>query len=212
MTINSDKLIILQFFSRHHLFTHKKQSQKLSSISIQEPRKPKSLPKVNTISTESKPTAPYLTKREEQLAASLRQQLLHRFKLFAIKMKQENTNRENGDFYEQCFNFMGNLILSNIQHVNKAMFSFNPAAQPKLAPSVARNLAPPAVPTVTIKREDGNLFVKKFSCNNCEASFPSLRHLERHSVQHTGEKPHICDVSSSKVRYKLPCGFKVDFI
>lgn len=158
--------------------------------------RPKAIPqKTNASGGETKP--PYQSIREEQLAASLRQQLLHRFKLFAIKLKQENMNRESGDFYEQCFNFMGNLILSNIQHVNKAMFSFNPAVQPRAAPTVSNSPAPqqPALPTVTIKREDGNIFVKKFSCNQCDSTFPSLRHLERHSVQHTGEKPHICDVS-----------------
>lgn len=183
------------------------------------PPRPKLPVKISSNIDETKPTAPYQSKREEQLAASLRQQLLHRFKLFAIKLKQENLqqdSRENGDFYEQCFNFMGNLILSNIQHVNKAMFSFNPAAQPKAAPTVSKNPpAPPALPTVTIKREDGNIFVKKFSCNNCDATFPSLRHLERHSVQHTGEKPHICDVSmnecklqsSESISYWNWCGF-----
>lgn len=138
-------------------------------------------------------SASHEQRRDESLSASLRQQLLHRFKLFAIKLKQENMNRENGDFYEQCFNFMGNLIMSNIQGVSKEMFSTVSTSQ-KLVPVLKTN-TPPAVAPITIKREDGNLFMKKFSCNNCDATFPSLRHLERHSVQHTGEKPHICEVS-----------------
>lgn len=134
--------------------------------------------------------------KREDLTGTLRQQLLHRFKLFAIKLKHENMNRENGDFYEQCFNFMGNLILSNIQGVNKEMFSIVSSTS-KPPPPILKTPTVPALPTVTIKREDGNLFVKKFSCTNCDATFPSLRHLERHSVQHTGEKPHICEVSVS---------------
>lgn len=134
-------------------------------------------------------------KRDESLTENLRQQLLHRFKLFAIKLKQEN-NRENGDFYEQCFNFLGNLIMSNIQGVSKEMFSSNFVSTKRIVTPPSRPLNVPTLPTVTIKREDGNVFVKKFTCNSCNASFPSLRHLERHSVQHTGEKPHICEVIS----------------
>lgn len=137
-------------------------------------------------------------KRDESLTENLRQQLLHRFKLFAIKLKHENMNGESGDFYEQCFNFLGNLIMSNIQGVSKEMFSSNNCSSTtttvhrvNLTPSIKR----PTVPTVTIKREDGNTFVKKFTCNVCMASLPSLKHLERHSIQHTGEKPHICEVS-----------------
>lgn len=171
-----------------------------------------------TISTVSK-----LYKRDESLTENLRQQLLHRFKLFAIKLKNENMNGENGDFYEQCFNFLGNLIMSNIQGVRKEMFSSNSSTTTtttRTSPSAAvaaANLSnrsgmtirkilnttvkheqqqrPQTVPTVTIKREDGQTFVKKFRCNVCNASLPSLKHLERHSVQHTGEKPHICEVS-----------------
>lgn len=138
-------------------------------------------------------SASNIYRREDTLTANLRQQLLHRFKLFAIKMKNENMHRENGDFYEQCFNFLGNLIMSNIQGVSKEMFSSNFNATRALTPP-SRPSPLPALPTVTIKREDGQMFVKKFTCNSCNASFPSLRHLERHSVQHTGEKPHICEV------------------
>lgn len=133
------------------------------------------------------------TFKRDDLTGTLRQQLLHRFKLFAIKLKHENMNRENGDFYEQCFNFMGNLIVSNIQGVNKEMFSI--VSSNSKPTQILKT--PPSLPTVTIKREDGNIFIKKFSCTNCDATFPSLRHLERHAVQHTGEKPHICEVSVS---------------
>lgn len=155
-------------------------------------------------------------KREESLTENLRQQLLHRFKLFAIKLKHETMNGETGDFYEQCFNFLGNLIMSNIQGVRKEMFSSssssmaaasstqNPINRTAISnrlsvpstPSIKASIKRPIVPTVTIKREDGNTFVKKFTCNVCNATLPSLKHLERHSVQHTGEKPHICEVSS----------------
>lgn len=144
-----------------------------------------------TVSSETTSTQ----KRNDSLTGTLRQQLLHRFKLFAIKLKQENMNRDNGDFYEQCFNFMGNLMLSNIQGVNKEMFS-TVSSTSKPTQILKTPIASPSLPTVTIKRENDNLFVKKFSCNNCDASFPSLRHLERHSVQHTGAKPHICEVRS----------------
>lgn len=134
----------------------------------------------------------------DDLIGTLRQQLLHRFKLFAIKLRHENINRENGDFYEQCFNFMGNLVLSNIQGVSKEMFSMvttngNSSTSQPILP--IKTPTTQSLPTVTIKREDGNLFVKKFACNNCDATFPCIKHLERHSVQHTGEKPHICEVS-----------------
>lgn len=153
---------------------------------------------IPTNSSESKPMIASVSnsyRRDESLTANLRQQLLHRFKLFAVKLKNENMNRENGDFYEQCFNFLGNLFMSNIQGVTKEMFSGNfntgkTTALP-LKPSVQ-----PSLPTVTIKREEGNVFVKKFTCNSCNATFPSLRHLERHSVQHTGEKPHVCEVNN----------------
>lgn len=136
--------------------------------------------------------------KRDDLIGTLRQQLLHRFKLFAIKLRHENTNRENGDFYEQCFNFMGNLVLSNIQGVSKEMFSMvstngNSTDSKPIMP--IKTPTTQSLPTVTIKREDGNSFVKKFACNNCDASFLSIRHLERHAVQHTGEKPHICEVS-----------------
>lgn len=149
--------------------------------------------------TASVPNA--VLKNVDTLSGTLRQQLLHRFKLFAIKMKQDNMNRENGDFYEQCFNFMGNLILSNIQGVNKEMFSITTSTNNRPTHIVKTSPSPSLLPTVTIKREDGNIFMKKFSCNNCDASFPSIRHLERHSVQHTGEKPHICEVITEFLSY-----------
>lgn len=140
-------------------------------------------------------------KRDETLTENLRQQLLHRFKLFAIKLKHENMNQESGDFYEQCFNFLGNLILSNIQGVSKEMFSTN-SSTIKMTPLPSKSSTQPALPTVTIKREDGDVFVKKFTCSNCPAMFPTLRHLERHSIQHTGEKPHVCEVSTHSIALK----------
>lgn len=195
-------------------------SQKLSNKRRLDP-----MPTVATVSK--------LYKRDESLTENLRQQLLHRFKLFAIKLKHENMNGESGDFYEQCFNFLGNLIMSNIQGVRKEMFSSNsssmaatttttmpmlPAslvnASNKTGMTITKILKPtikqqppqqqrPAVPTVTIKREDGT-FVKKFTCNVCHASLPSLKHLERHSIQHTGEKPHICEVSLRSFSLHIP--------
>lgn len=149
-------------------------------------------------------TKPEITPiRNDSLTGTLRQQLLHRFKLFAIKLKQENMNRESGDFYEHCFNFMGNLILSNIQGVNKEMFSI--VSSPSKPTQILKTpIASSSLSAITIKRENDNLFVKKFACNNCDASFPSLRHLERHSVQHTGAKPHICEVKNrNNIKIKI---------
>lgn len=233
---------------RHHLFTHKRQSDRMSQLRNQHKKDgtlatPSSPPRSASAASSSSSAAPMqfthlkrrleatlptistvskLYKRDESLTENLRQQLLHRFKLFAIKLKHENMNGESGDFYEQCFNFLGNLIMSNIQGVRKEMFSSNSSTTttPKTtatAAATAANLSnksgmtirkilnttvkqqqqqrPQTVPTVTIKREDGQTFVKKFRCNVCNASLPSLKHLERHSVQHTGEKPHICEVS-----------------
>lgn len=167
---------------------------------------------IPTVSTVTK-----LYKRDESLTENLRQQLLHRFKLFAIKLKHENMNGESGDFYEQCFNFLGNLIMSNIQGVRKEMFSSNGSSSttttmaanfsnksgmtikkisnPIVKQQPQQQQRSQTVPTVTIKREDGHTFVKKFTCNVCNATLPSLKHLERHSIQHTGDKPHVCDVS-----------------
>lgn len=186
------------FLFRHHLFTHKRQSDKMLHLHLEHRKNIRSITPQKLPTNSSETNAPIASasniyRREDTLTANLRQQLLHRFKLFAIKMKNENMHRENGDFYEQCFNFLGNLIMSNIQGVSKEMFSSNFNATRALTPP-SRPSPLPALPTVTIKREDGQMFVKKFTCNSCNASFPSLRHLERHSVQHTGEKPHICEV------------------
>lgn len=240
---------------RHHLYTHKRQSDRMDQLKKQHvrdrtlatPASPTLQPRSASAASSSSSTAAApmqftahssqkltmkrrldtmptvatvskLYKRDETLTENLRQQLLHRFKLFAIKLKHENMNGESGDFYEQCFNFLGNLIMSNIQGVRKEMFSSNSSsitatttattatllnASNKTGMTITKILKPtikqqpqprPAVPTVTIKREDGT-FVKKFTCNVCHASLPSLKHLERHSIQHTGEKPHICEVS-----------------
>lgn len=192
------------FLSRHHLFTHKRQSEKLKQLQSDQ-KKSVRLTTLQTIPmNSSESNAPIASvsnsyRRDESLTANLRQQLLHRFKLFAVKLKNENMNRENGDFYEQCFNFLGNLFMSNIQGVSKEMFSSNFNPSKTVTPPIKPSVVMPSLPTVTIKREDGNIFVKKFTCNSCNATFPSLRHLERHSVQHTGEKPHICEVKNVNV-------------
>lgn len=197
----------------NHLQQHRQQSQSQSQSQPQLPTPPplqhhgrnlrsstnavlKLEPKITTASISN------TIKPEDTLTGTLRQQLLHRFKLFAIKLKVENMNRENGDFYEQCFNFMGNLIMSNIQGVNKEMFSMTSnTSKPTLI--LKTSPAPATQPIDTIKREDNSIFIKKFSCNNCDATFPSLRHLERHSVQHTGEKPHICEVIIENIKIYL---------
>lgn len=190
--------MLLSLIFRHHLFTHKRQSDRMHVLHRDHRRELRSIPSPK-MNAKSPPTNTSIAsvsntyKRDESLTENLRQQLLHRFKLFAIKMKNENMSGDGGDFYEQCFNFMGNLILSNIQGVSKEMFSSTSKTVS------ASKITPLPVPPLTIKREDGNTFVKKFNCNCCNASFPSIRHLERHSVQHTGEKPHICEVSHSKL-------------
>lgn len=223
--------------NRHHLFTHKRQSDKIMLLK-QQHKKDRTLA---TPPSPSPPPPPRLSirpqssqkiplasasvsmyKRDESLTENLRQQLLHRFKLFAIKLKHEPVNVDSGDFYEQCFNFLGNLIMSNIQGVRKEMFSSkrsttmtSNATNRTTFPNRPNIILPPsieikptikrsAVPTVTIKREDGNTFIKKFTCNVCHASLPSLKHLERHSVQHTGEKPHICEVSLVTLFVEIP--------
>lgn len=184
------------------MFTHKRQSEKMVDLHVQH-RKNLRLsapPKIsvksessNTSFTSASTSNDVKRLSNDSLTGTLRQQLLHRFKLFAIKLRHENMNRENGDFYEQCFNFMGNLLLSNIQGVNKEMFSM--VSKTNKPPQILKTPTAPSLPTLIIKQEDNSIFVKKFSCTNCDATFPSIRHLERHSVQHTGEKPHICEVS-----------------
>lgn len=189
--------MLIPLIYRHHLFTHKRQSDRMHVFHHDHGKEHRSTAaKINVKNpvTNAPPIASVSNayKRDESLTENLRQQLLHRFKLFAIKMKNENMSSDGGDFYEQCFNFMGNLILSNIQGVSKEMFSSTNKTVPPT------KITPLPVPPLTIKREDGNTFVKKFTCNCCNATFPSIRHLERHSVQHTGAKPHICEVSRNQ--------------
>lgn len=186
---------------KHHLLVHKKYKAK---------------PGPSTSGNQSQSTSisggkscfPKVVQKrfEPRKLNTLRDQLLMDFELYAIKYRQDTSNAVYfHDFYEKCFNYMGNLFMKNIHSLKKDMFIESPAAatQVKQVPQLTQVKTEPnvriAIESVNAMDEesdaDGNAAkLRKMECGVCQAVFPSVSHLKRHLVQHTGEKAHHCEL------------------
>lgn len=183
---------------KHHLLVHKKHTTRLVGLGINN-----SVDEFPT-STQAPSTsmqnncAPKVVKRrfEPRTFDTIRDQLLLKFKLYAIKYRQETSNAIYfHDFYEKCFNFMGNLFMKNIESLSMDTFS-DPTSQPQPTQTLSLEMPPIADDEQTAEAsvEGSEYNARKMECNICQAVFPSVSHLKRHIVQHTGEKPHHCEL------------------
>lgn len=170
---------------KHHLYVHQKQSTKFIS-------QMKEYSNINgsTSTSSSGSTIRNAQKlmKIEKVEAGSRSELLRKFKLFAIKYRQQTSNAIfYHDFYEKCFNYMGNLFFKNLGTISRETFS--DTTEQKVIPSV------PIVSGVSIKTEIvSDSDERKIKCGICNAPFPSSSHLRRHSMIHTGIKPFQCEV------------------
>lgn len=191
---------------KHHLMVHKRQSARRvnHNTSFEVPATPAPMSTTPLLIHPSQRVKRHFELRKFE---TTREKLLLEFKLYAIKYRQDTSNAIYfHDFYEKCFNYMGNMFLKNIDSLSADTFSEKPTAA---APSPSEKDAPldeslpdedadeaieqkPDIDPDTA--EDGEFNGRKSKCTMCAAVFPSVSHLKRHIVQHTGEKPHHCDL------------------
>lgn len=183
-----------------HLLTHRRQSEKISKLKAKQSNVPHFKPFLTPPASTIKPA---IVKHQPD---SLRSQLLQRFKVFAIKLKQKNPP----DYYEQCFDFMGNLFLSNLQSINSETFSSKrslPTATilPKLQVRKVEEVKPSVLlPTNSISSglESSTQIIsrvmKTHECSICNKTFTRAEHLRRHMAIHLNSTPYNCEICKKR--------------
>lgn len=172
-----------------HLLTHKRQSDKITKL-MEKKAPPRLKPFANAAQSKLQ-----ITKRES-FGSSLRLQLLQRFKVFAIKLKQSHPP----DYYEQCFDFMGNLFLSNLQSINSDTFA-SKRTQPSSSLTTITvkpdNYKPAIAHSSTmlnVKRELSTREPRVHACDVCGRHFKRAEHKRRHMAIHSNNTPYNCEI------------------
>lgn len=185
-----------------HLLTHRRQSEKISKLKAKQSKVPHFKPFLSQPSSTVKPAV-----NVKLQPNSLRSQLLQRFKVFAIKLKQNNPS----DYYEQCFDFMGNLFLSNLQSINSETFSSKRS-------SPTATILPKLLQVRKVEEDKSNLLLptnsmfsgldastqiiprvaKSHECPICNKTFTRAEHLRRHMAIHLNSTPYNCEICQRK--------------
>lgn len=179
-----------------HLLTHRRQSEKISKLKAKQSKIPHFKPFLTPPPSTAKPAV------DKFQPNSLRSQLLQRFKVFAIKLKQKNPP----DYYEQCFDFMGNLFLSNLQSINSETFSSKRGSStmtilPKqLQVKKVEEVKPSSLlPKHSIESSTQiSRIVKIHECSVCNRTFTRAEHLRRHMAIHLNSTPYNCEICDRK--------------
>lgn len=207
---------------KHHLFTHKRQTEKLTRTIIVPQSKYKKVLRVKPTPNpkyfepeDLKPTINSISSTSSTSSSSLRLQLLQRFKVFAIKLKQKNPL----DYYEQCFDFMGNLFLSNLQSINSETFASkrqlsSPASAVAVAPASSKahikikaeelrpaTMAVSSIPSQLYRSRDApqpGRKLKIYECDVCGRGFKRAEHKRRHMAIHSKSTPYNCEICQRK--------------
>lgn len=179
-----------------HLFTHKRQAEKIGRLRVQN----KVIPRFKPFSNSPNLKVTKITKVKAQSnSSSLRFQLLQRFKVFAIKLKQKNTT----DYYEQCFDFMGNLFLSNLQSINSDTFSSKRLLPTSSSTSISMKTEDHKPTTIIqsnalLNNGMSGRQLKVHACDVCGRHFKRAEHKRRHMAIHLNSTPYNCEICHRK--------------
>lgn len=163
---------------KHHLLTHRKIPHKMNNPRpIEQNRNititPNNLRNASTLNAINTPNS----------QVALRNRLLDNFKSFAAKIQNECANGENIDFYEQCFDFVGHLILSNLNLIDKETFFLQ---DNQIKPEKQEEpLARPYQSESLLSASNSSHMINMYGCNVCNLSFQTPRQLFLHSKTHT---------------------------